>query len=65
MSAVGLPERLTGVDPAGVVRLIARDKKAVGGAARFVLLKAIAEPVTGVVVPLELQREVVSWLIDR
>jgi 3-dehydroquinate synthase len=65
VSAVGLPERLTGVDPADVVRLIARDKKAAGGAARFVLLKAIAEPVTGVVVPPESQSEVVSWLIDR
>jgi 3-dehydroquinate synthase len=65
VSAVGLPERLTGVEPADVVRLIARDKKVAGGAARFVLLKGIARPITGIVVPLELQSEVVSWLIDR
>ena len=65
LSAAGLPERLTGVAAGDVGRLIVRDKKVAAGAARFVLLEEVGRPVTGVVVPPELQSEVVAWLIDR
>lgn len=65
LSAAGLPERLTGVAAADVVRLIGRDKKVAAGAAGFVLLEEIGCPVTGVVVPPEHQSEVTAWLIDR
>jgi 3-dehydroquinate synthase len=65
LSAAGLPERLTGVAPADVAALVARDKKAAGGEARFVLLEELGKPVTGVAVPAELQSEVIAWLIDR
>ena len=65
LSAAGLPERLTGVAAADVARLIGRDKKAAAGAARFVLLEEVGRPATGVVVPPELQSEVVAWLTGR
>jgi len=65
LSAAGLPERLTGLAVDDVARLTARDKKAVGGTARFVLLAALGRPVTGVVVPAALQHEVIAWLIKR
>jgi len=65
LSAAGLPERLTGVAAGDVAGLVERDKKAVDGTPRFVLLAALGEPVTGVVVPPALQREVIAWLIDR
>ena len=65
LSAAHLPERLTGVAAADAARLIARDKKVVAGAAGFVLLEDVGRPVTGVVVPLELQNEVIAWLTDR
>ena len=61
----GLPERLTGVDRRRRVRLIARDKKAGDGRRGFVLLEALGRPVAGRVVPPELQREVVAWLLTR
>ena len=65
LSAAGLPERLKGVSAGDVADLITRDKKALDGAARFVLLADLGKPVTGVVVPPALQREVIAWLIDR
>ena len=46
-------------------KFIRRDKKAAAGAARFVLLEEVGRPATGVVVPPELQSEVVAWLIGR
>ena len=65
ISAVGLPERLTGVAAGDVARLIARDKKSAAGTARFVLLEGIGRPVTGAVVPPALQSEVIAWLANR
>ena len=65
LSAAGLPERLTGIAADEVARLMARDKKAVGGTARFVLLAGLGRPVTGVEVPATLQHEVIAWLIER
>ena len=65
ISAVGLPERLTGIAADDVARLIARDKKASAGIARFVLLESVGRPVAGVTVPAELQSEVVAWLLNR
>ncbi len=65
LSAAGLPERLVGVAPADVARLVGRDKKAAGGEARFVLLEELGRPVTGVPVPAELQGEVIAWLTAR
>ena len=65
LSAARLPERLTGVAADEAARLIARDKKVAAGAARFVLLEDVGRPVTGIVVPLKLQNEVIAWLTDR
>jgi 3-dehydroquinate synthase len=65
LSAAGLPERLSGVAAGDVARLIGRDKKAAAGATTFVLLEKVGRPVTGVVVPADLQNEVIAWLIDR
>ena len=65
LSAAGLPERLAGVAPGDVVRLVGRDKKGAGGESRFVLLEEFGRPVTGVTVPVNLQSEVITWLSDR
>jgi 3-dehydroquinate synthase len=65
LSAAGLPERLTGIAAGDVARLLERDKKAVDGTPRFVLLAGLGEPVTGAVVPSTLQHEVIAWLIER
>ena len=65
ISAVGLPERLTGVAADDVARLIGRDKKSAAGITRFVLLEGIGRPVAGAVVPPELQSEVIAWLSNR
>ncbi len=59
------PERLEHVPVDEVLRLVARDKKAVGGQARFVLLRAFGDPVGSVAVPVETQREVLAWLTTR
>ena len=61
----GLPARLEGVAPADVVRLIGRDKKAVAGRSRHVLLDGFGRPVTGVEVDRELEEEAVRWLTTR
>ena len=65
LSAAGLPDRLTGVDPDETVALVARDKKAAGGKTPFVLLEALGRPVRGVEVPQDLLRETVAWLESR
>ena len=61
----GLPARLEGLGPADVLRLIGRDKKAVAGRSRHVLLDGFGRPVTGVEVARELEEEAVLWLTTR
>ena len=60
---LGLPSRLRGVAPADVCDLVRRDKKAGGDGVGYVLLEALGGPVTGVIVPTELEREAVEWLL--
>jgi len=61
----GLPARLEGCAPDDVVRLAGRDKKAVRGRPRYVLLEGFGRPVTGVEIEPELEREAVRWLTTR
>jgi 3-dehydroquinate synthase len=65
LTRAGAPERLEGVPVEQVLGLVARDKKAVAGRARFVLLQAFGDPVGGIAVPEETQREVLEWLTRR
>ena len=65
LSRLGLPERLEGAAPAAVAALVARDKKAAGGAVRFVLLPDFGRPLAGQEVTIELRREVLEWLAER
>ena len=62
LDALDLPRRATGVDPATVVALIRRDKKAGPDGVPYVLLEALGRPRTGVHVPAGLEAEVVAWL---
>ena len=61
----GLPARLDGLAPDDVVRLISRDKKAVGGRSRHVLLEGLGQPVTGNEIDPGLEEEAVRWLTAR
>jgi len=62
LDALGLPARASGLDPAAVVDLVRRDKKAGPEGVAYVLLEALGRPRTGVYVPPVLEREVVTWL---
>lgn len=62
LDGLGLPRRLTGVEPDEVCKLIRRDKKAGKDGVGYVLLRALGEPALGVPVPAALEREAVAWL---
>ncbi len=63
LADLGLPDRLEGLAAADVCALVRRDKKAGRDGVGYVLLEALGKPVTGVTVPVELEREAVEWLI--
>jgi 3-dehydroquinate synthase len=65
LSAAGLPERLERVADGDVLRLVSRDKKAVAGKARFVLLARFGEPLRGIEVEESMTEEAVRWLTRR
>ncbi len=62
---MGLPPRLTNVDPEVICDLTRRDKKAGKDGVGFVLLSALGRPILGASVPIALEREAVSWLTRR
>jgi 3-dehydroquinate synthase len=65
LSALGLPERADGVQAAEVLDLVRRDKKRRGDDVGYVLLQSLGKPKVSVVVPPDLEREVVEWLLSR
>ena len=65
LDGLGLPARLSGVAPADVCELVARDKKAGPAGVGYVLLRRLGDPVIGVRVPSALQLEAVEWLTRR
>jgi 3-dehydroquinate synthase len=65
LTSMGLPERLEDVSTDDVVGLISRDKKAVGGGVKYVLLRELGVPAPRETVAPGLEREVVEWLAHR
>lgn len=65
LDGLGLPERLDTVPAETVCDLTRRDKKAGRGGVGYVLLDALGSPHLDVLVPPELEREVVEWLARR
>ena len=65
LSRAGLPERLEGIDPVDTAALIARDKKADRQGVRYVLLRALGQPVLGCEVDQGLEAEALRWLTTR
>jgi 3-dehydroquinate synthase len=61
---LGLPARLAGVTADEVCDLVRRDKKAGSRGVGYVLLERLGAPVTGMIVPAELEREAVEWLMS-
>lgn len=65
LSAAGLPERVSGMKAAGIVKAHFADKKFVGGRNRFVLLEAIGKTRIVENVPLRLIERVTAELAGR
>jgi 3-dehydroquinate synthase len=65
LSTAGQPERLERASADDVLRLVSRDKKAVAGRGRFVLLRRLGEPVRGIEVEASAIGEAVRWLTTR
>jgi 3-dehydroquinate synthase len=65
LSAAGLPERLEGIDPGDAAALTARDKKADQRGVRYVLLRALGQPLLGCEVEQGLEAEALRWLAER
>jgi len=59
---VGLPRRLNGIDPEAIYAAMATDKKWLGGHSRFVLLKAVGQPLIVEDVPKETIIQILSEL---
>ncbi|MBM4444173.1 MAG: 3-dehydroquinate synthase [Chloroflexi bacterium] len=65
LQAFGLPARCSGVDTAGVLEAMEMDKKASGGALRWVLLSGVGNPVIRNDVPEERVRDVLGRLLSE
>jgi 3-dehydroquinate synthase len=62
---LGLPRRIDAASAEAVCELTHRDKKAGRDGVGYVLLDALGDPHVDVRVSLELEREVVEWLVQR